>query len=200
MVALGRADATVLAVTKTFSLAHVDAAARAGVAAVGENYAREFADKRATGDHGVRWHFLGRLQTNKIALVARHADLVGAVARERELEVLARQSVVRPVDIEVDTTDLPGRPGAPPAAVEGLVAAAARLGVPVRGLMTVAPPDPAGARACFATVAALAADVGLNSLSMGMSDDYEAALELGATEIRLGRALFGPREDPIALP
>jgi PLP dependent protein len=192
--ALGRDGVRILAVTKSFPSEYVDVAGSCGLHAVGENYAAELAQKRARSTVPVRWHFLGRLQTNKIALVARHADLLGAVARAREISMIARQPVVREIDIEVDVTTSPTRSGARANEVEGLMEVATSAGVVVRGLMTVAPVDASAAATCFSDLARLGAQVGLTELSMGMSDDYELALAAGATEIRLGRALFGTRE------
>lgn len=193
LTALGRDDVRILAVTKSFPVAYVETAVACGVPVVGENYADELATKHTAATVDARWHFLGRLQTNKIALVARHADVLCGVARAREIDVIARQPVVREIDIEVDFTDAPTRTGARASEVESLLGAASRAGVAVRGLMTVAPPGE-GAAACFAALARLGGALGVRELSMGMSDDFEAAVAAGATEIRLGRALFGPRE------
>jgi PLP dependent protein len=193
LVALGRADVRVLAVTKGFPVDYVEAAVAGGVRAVGENYADELATKHSATTVVARWHYLGRLQTNKIALVARHADVLSGVARAREIEVIARQPGVREIDIEVDFTDTPTRSGARAREVESLLEAASRAGVTVRGLMTVASPDE-GAATCFADLARLGERLGVRELSMGMSEDYEVPVAAGATEILLGRALFGPRE------
>ena len=96
--------------------------------------------------------------------------------------------------VEVETTGLSGRPGCLPGEVPGLVGALRDAGFEVQGLMTVAAPgDARGARASFDLVAELAAQLGLKELSMGMSEDLEQAVAAGATMVRLGTALFGPR-------
>jgi uncharacterized pyridoxal phosphate-containing UPF0001 family protein len=96
--------------------------------------------------------------------------------------------------VEVDVSGLPGRNGCRPEAVAGLVGSLRALDLDVRGLMVVAPPGPPEvARAAFRTTAALGARLGLDELSMGMSGDFEVALEEGSTMVRVGQALFGPR-------
>ncbi len=184
----------VVAVTKTFGPTAVRAAVAAGLSHCGENYVEELcATRAATSDLAVTWHYLGALQTNKIARVAACADLVASLSRDREVERLARARPGAPVYVQLDVTGRPERHGAPEAGVPALVARARDAGLEVRGLMVVAPADPAGARAAFATTARLADALGLVERSMGMSDDLEWACRAGTTEVRLGRALFGPR-------
>jgi PLP dependent protein len=189
----GAGHVRVVAVTKTFSAAHVQAAFDVGLRHVGENYVREMVAKQSHGDVGVQWHYLGALQTNKLALVAATADLIASVARTRELDVLGKQGVRPPVYLEVDFTGEPGRNGAAPAELDALLASAQTNDVEVRGLMTVAPPDPAEAEHAFRAVTRLADQYALPERSMGMSDDLEIAVACGSTEIRVGRALFGAR-------
>jgi pyridoxal phosphate enzyme (YggS family) len=184
-----------VAVTKTFPSAVVRAAAAAGLNTVGENYVDELEDKsRATQDLALRWHYLGALQTNKIARIVAASDVVCGVSRQKELERIAAHRPGMVIYVEVDHTGETQRNGAAPREVEALVRRGRELELDVRGLMTVAPTDPGAARRAFAATTALADDLGLLERSMGMSDDLEAALECGSTEIRLGRALFGPRE------
>ncbi len=184
----------VVAVTKTFGPAAARAAVAAGLAHCGENYVEELcATRAATSDLALTWHYLGALQTNKIARVATCADLIASLSRDREVERLARVRPGAPVYVQLDVTGRPERHGAPEAAVPGLVARARDAGLEVRGLMVVAPPDPPGARAAFATTTRLADALGLAERSMGMSEDLEWACRAGTTEVRLGRALFGPR-------
>jgi PLP dependent protein len=184
----------VVGVTKTFGPEVVRAAAAAGITVVGENYVDELETKRATlGEIALRWHFLGALQTNKIARAARAADVLCAVARVVELERLARARPGATLYVEVDFTGLATRHGATPALVADLVARGRDLGLDVAGLMTVAPPDPTGAREAFLATARLADRLALAERSMGMSDDLELALAAGSTEVRVGRGLFGAR-------
>jgi len=196
VVASGRAlDAVrIVAVTKTFPVGHVRAAAAAGLRVVGENYAAELIAKReAARDLDLTWHFVGALQTNKIARVAAAADVLCSVSRVREIERIAAARPGARIYLEVDFTDVPTRPGAHPDEVAALAGRARALGLDAAGIMTIAPLDATLARATFLATAALADDVGLAERSMGMSDDLEIALACGSTEIRVGRALFGPR-------
>ena len=184
----------VVAVTKTFGVDEVRAAAAVGLGAVGENYVAELCDKRRDApDVDVAWHFLGVAQSNKLTRVLTCADVLCSVARPRELERIARASPGHAIYVQVDVTGAAQRHGAAPAQVAALVRQGRALGLDVRGLMTIAPPDPDGARAAFGTVRSLADDLGLVERSMGMSDDLEIAGEFATTEVRIGRALFGPR-------
>jgi uncharacterized pyridoxal phosphate-containing UPF0001 family protein len=191
------AAVTVLAVTKGFGGAAVEAAWAAGITAVGENYAQELLAKRAElagrGPAGQRWHFLGAIQTNKIARLAPLVDCFQSVSRPREGEHLARAAPGVRVLVQVAFSGVPGRPGCPPGAVPALVARLVGLGLGVDGLMAVAPRAEAAARAAFGTLRRLADDLGLPVRSMGMSEDLELAVAEGSTMVRIGRALFGDR-------
>lgn len=194
--AAGRApsDVRIVAVTKGFGPTHCEAAAAAGLLCVGENYATELAAKRAAVTAPLRWHYLGAVQRNKAALIAAASDVVASVVRASELEALARHG--RPtIYLELDYSGAPHRRGASEAEIPALLEAAGRVGLSVVGLMTVAPRDDTAASA-FARLRAAADAFGLAEVSMGMSDDYPLALRAGSTELRLGRALFGPRPLP----
>jgi len=213
----------VVGVTKGFGVEAVRAALRAGLADLGENYAQELLAKaeelRALGpddtdrtsgaddggrtDEGsdavrggydaVRWHFLGAVQRNKVPALAPVVSCWQGVARALEGEAIARRRPGATVLVEVDTTAATGRNGCSPEGVPGLVADLRGAHLDVRGLMTVAPTDPEGARRAFRTVRALADDLGLPERSMGMTDDLELAVAEGSTMVRVGRALFGDR-------
>jgi uncharacterized pyridoxal phosphate-containing UPF0001 family protein len=185
----------VVAVTKGFGPEAVHAARRAGVADLGENYAAELVAKAAAddGDDGVVWHFLGAVQRNKVAQLAPLVGVWQSVAREAEGVRIARFAPGATVFVQVETTGLSGRNGCPPADVAVLVARLGDLGLDVRGLMTVAAPDPTAAREAFESLGRLADRLGLEERSMGMSDDLEAAVAAGSTMVRIGRALFGER-------
>jgi pyridoxal phosphate enzyme (YggS family) len=188
------ASVRVVAVTKTFGVDEVRAAYAVGLRDVGENYVDELCEKRArTDDLDLQWHFLGALQTNKIARVAQCADLLSGVSRTREIDLIARRAPGHVIDVQVDFTGEGTRNGASPADVPALVAYARAQQLAVRGLMVVAPHGGAAARAAFERTTQLADELGLVERSMGMSDDVELACELGTTEVRIGRALFGPR-------
>jgi uncharacterized pyridoxal phosphate-containing UPF0001 family protein len=191
----GPAGVRVVAVTKAFGPEMVRAAAAVGLDAVGENYLDELVAKRvATSDVDVRWHFLGALQSNKIAELVGVADVLCSVSRDKEIDKIA-SSGAAVVYVQVDCTGAPSRNGAAPGDVAGLVQRARERGLDVRGLMTVAPADERGAREAFHITRDLADELGLVERSMGMSDDLEIASEFGTTEVRVGRALFGPRTD-----
>jgi PLP dependent protein len=208
----GRDPATVrlVAVTKGFDGTAVAAALAAGVGDIGENYAAELISKASSlGDesgHAVgdavgsataaRWHFLGAIQRRKIRDLAPHVGCWQTIARAVEGEEIARRTPGAGVFVEVEVSGLPGRNGCPPAEVAGLVRTLRGLDLDVRGLMVVAPPGTAEvARTAFRTTAALAGDLGLDELSMGMTQDFEVALEEGSTMMRVGRALFGARPE-----
>jgi pyridoxal phosphate enzyme (YggS family) len=183
----------VLAVTKGFSSAAVDAALAAGLAELGENYAQELVAK-ATGPRGdeVRWHFLGAVQRNKVRAMAPYVSSWDSVSRPVEGTAITRLRPGASVLVEVNVTGEPGRNGCPPEATGALVEQLREEGCDVRGLMTVAPLG-GGARAVFAAVHRLADDLELPERSMGMTDDLEDAVAEGSTMVRVGRALFGAR-------
>ena len=184
----------VVGVTKTFGANAVRAASEVGLSTLGENYVEELTEKRAaTSELNLTWHFLGALQSNKIGAVLRSADLVCGVSRAKELEKISRLRPGMSIYVQVDYTGAEGRNGTDPRDVPALVARARDLGLDVRGVMTVPSPGLENSRSAFSALVALADDLGLKERSMGMSEDLEVACELGSSEIRIGRALFGPR-------
>lgn len=191
----------VLAVTKGFAAEAVLAAMRAGLDRFGENYADELVHKATAlaelpdGESlRPRWHFIGPIQRNKLARLSPLVDCYEGVTRLAEGQDLARRRPGVPVLVEVDTSGIPGRPGLALEEAPRLIEALQALELTVRGVMTVAPPGGgAAAGECFAAVAELARRLGLETVSMGMSDDLEAAVAAGSTEVRVGTALFGPR-------
>ena len=197
----GRApdDVVVVAVTKGFGVDAVEAAAAAGVADVGENYAQELAEKhRVGGGSGRRWHFLGRVQRNKVRSIASLVDVWQGVDRVAAGEEIARRAPGATVLVQVRTPgDDPARNGCDAGDVSELVERLEGLGLAVPGLMAVGPPGPPElARPVFRTVSALADRLGLAVRSMGMTDDLVVAVEEGSTMVRVGRGLFGVR--PVA--
>jgi hypothetical protein len=186
---------TVVAVTKGFGPQAVRAAVDAGLADVGENYAQELLAKVPDAPTGVRWHFLGRPQTNKLARLAPHVRLWHGLDSEAHARALGQRQPGGAVLVQVETEAAPARSGARPANVPAVVAAATAAGLEVRGLMAVGPRRANGteARRCFREVARLAAALQLRELSMGMSADFDLAVAEGATIVRLGTVLFGPR-------
>lgn len=189
-------DVEVVAVTKGFGEWAIDAAVDAGCAVIGENYAQELLAKRGVIERrSPRVEFIGRLQTNKVRLVADLVDVWASVDRPSVIAEIAKRAPGARVLVQVDTTGDPGKGGCPVEEVAGLVAAARDRGLVVDGLMTVGPTgEPAeAARDGFRVVRGLVDDLGLSVCSMGMSGDLVVAVEEGSTQVRVGTALFGPR-------
>lgn len=186
----------IVAVTKGFGSGAVEAARAAGLSDVGENYGQELLAKAGEAPPGLRWHFLGRVQRNKVRRLAPVVGAWHAIDRTAAAEAVGSAAPGVEVLVEVNVAGDPSRPGCPPGAVEELVRHVRGLPLDLSGLMAVAPAgDPDGARACFRWLAGKARQLGLRELSMGMSDDFELAVAEGATTLRLGRVLFGPRPE-----
>lgn len=192
-------EVRIVAVTKGFGPGAVRAAHAAGLTDIGENYAAELLAKAAaTADLAdLRWHFIGAIQRNKVRKLAGTVRLWQSVDRRSAAAEIARRAPGAAVLVQVDVVGMAGgtaRRGVPPAEVPALVAGSRDLGLTTVGLMAVgAPGDPEATRRGFRLLRALADDLGLAEVSMGMSDDLEIALEEGTTMIRVGTALFGPR-------
>jgi uncharacterized pyridoxal phosphate-containing UPF0001 family protein len=198
LLAAGGAGVRLVAVTKGFGPEVVDAVRAAGVDDVGESYAQELVAKAPRVRPGARWHFVGRLQTNKVRQLAPLVHLWQSVDRPRLAEEVARRAPGAAVLVQVDVTGDPAKGGCPPAEVPALVARCRQLGLDVAGLMA-GPPARGAGEAPFRAVAALADRLDLRERSMGMTEDLEAAVAAGATMVRIGRGLFpgvrrsGPR-------
>jgi PLP dependent protein len=189
----------IVAVTKAFGPDAVEAALAAGLYDIGENYAQELLAKRdaciAAGLPAATWHFLGPLQRNKAKALAPAVDLWQAVDRAEAGRSIAHHAPGAAVMVEVRTAEAT-KAGCSAEDAPALVDELRGLGLNVRGLMTIGPAgDPEQARPGFARLAALASQLELAELSMGMSGDLEVAIQEGATMVRLGTALFGPRPD-----
>ncbi len=186
----------IVAVTKGFGPDAVEAARDAGLDDVGENYAQELLAKAPVARPGTKWHFLGPVQRNKVHRLAPVVSAWHGVDRPAAAEAVAAASPGCEVMVQVNVIGDPGRPGCPPQEVEGLVARIRELPLELSGLMAVGPVEIGErSRACFRWLARRAAELGLRELSMGMSDDFEMAVAEGATTLRLGRVLFGPRPE-----
>jgi PLP dependent protein len=186
---------TVVAVTKGFGPDAVAAAVKAGVLDIGENYAQEMLRKLGSAPAGVRWHFLGELQRNKLARLAPHVYLWHGLDTTVGADALAKRRPRAAVLVEVKLAGNGHRHGVATEEAPALVSYATDVGLDVRGLMAVAPPRATHeeVKAGFGRVGELARSLGLRQLSMGMSADFELAVAEGATIVRLGRALFGRR-------
>ena len=187
----------IVAVTKGFGSEAVDAAAAAGLRDVGENYAQELVEKAASATQEARWHFLGPVQRNKVARLAPLVRTWHAIDRPGAADAVARAAPGSEVIVQVNLTGAASKSGCKPENLDSLVAHCRDLPVDLSGLMTIGPAgDIEGSRDCFRWLARRASRLGLRELSMGMSDDFEAAVAEGATTIRLGRVIFGPRPGP----
>jgi pyridoxal phosphate enzyme (YggS family) len=194
------AGVTLVAVSKTHPAAAVQAALQAGQAVFGENRVQEAAAKfpplRAAWP-ALRLHLIGALQTNKADEAVALADMIESLDRPRLADALARAAnrAGRLPDllVQVNIGDEPQKAGIPTADADAFIEACqTRFGAKLLGLMCIPPADEPAAPH-FARLAAIARRHGLATLSMGMSADFEAAIEAGATHVRVGTAIFGGR-------
>jgi hypothetical protein len=199
-------DVRLIAVTKGTGADLVDEVIAAGVEDIGENRIQEAADKQREVRNAARWHLIGHLQTNKAGRAAVLFDFVHSVDSTRVADALSQH---RPagrdpmgVLLEVELTGLPNRYGVAEADVEGVVQRLVNVpSIHLMGLMTIAPfsQDPEDARPSFNRLRHVRDHMehvtgwALPELSMGMSNDFEIAIEEGATMVRIGRAIFGER-------
>ena len=192
-------EITLVAVSKEATAAQLQAAYAAGQRDFGENRAAALAERTGELPPDARWHFIGRLQGNKVRLVRPAACLLHSLDRAELAGYWAKgPGLPPPVLVQVNIAGEAAKAGVAPRVTAELVAAVASLGIEVRGLMTIPPvtASPEEARPYFRALARLRLDMmerwpRLTDLSMGMSDDYEVAVEEGATLLRVGRAIFG---------
>lgn len=200
------AEVRVIGVTKTKPAAVVRAAARAGMADFGENYVQEYLEKRADVSQDVRWHFIGHLQRNKVKYLVPGVSVIHGVDSERLAVEIDRQAARTgermPVLVQVNTSGEESKFGCDPSAAPALLERVAGLEyLDVQGFMTLAAflDDPEALRPMFRLLRRLRDDLRdrtglpLPHLSMGMTNDFEVAVEEGATLVRIGTALFGER-------
>ena len=194
-----REEVTLVAVTKTFPASDIEHAIAAGITDVGENRVQEARDKKPDVASSARWHLIGHLQSNKAKDAVRLFDVIQTVDSVALAEKVAkavettgkRQSVLLQVNV--------GGEEQKSGIAAGDVAAVARDvqrldAIDVRGLMVIPPLGEAEAmRPYFRELRTMRDDLGLHELSMGMSDDFEVAIEEGSTMVRVGRAIFGSR-------
>ena len=192
-------DVTLVAVTKAFPAEAVSAAIAAGAHDIGENRVQEAREKKPLAQGQARWHLIGHLQSNKAKDAVRVFDVIQTIdslALAEKVGQAAAAAGKRPeVLLEVNIGREPQKAGADPAGVEALAREVARIEeLSLTGLMTIPPiADAQHARAYFREMRTLRDTIGLRHLSMGMTDDFEAAIEEGATIVRVGRAIFGSR-------
>lgn len=195
-------DVTLVAVSKMVDAARVVEAVRLGITDIGENWVQEAQPKiQVLGSQGLKptWHMVGHLQTNKVKAALRLFDVIQSVDSLHLAETLNRQATrtVR-VLVEVNVAGEATKTGFTPEETSGAVERLRALpDLEVMGLMTVAPlaADPEKVRPIFRTLRRMAQELGLRHISMGMTDDFEVAIEEGATIVRIGRAIFGERKE-----
>jgi pyridoxal phosphate enzyme (YggS family) len=200
-----RSDITLVAVTKKFSADVIGQAHALGLRCFGENYVQEFEEKhaRVAQLEGAQFHLIGHLQSNKTRLAAglfQAIETIDSPKLARRLEEAAQAlGVTLEAMIEVKLSREESKAGAAPEQLPELIEAIRECAhLRLTGLMTMPPwnDDPEQTRPYFRKLAELGRDHGLAKLSMGMSHDFEVAIEEGATHIRVGRGLFGPRPKP----
>jgi PLP dependent protein len=197
-----------LAVTKTVPPALVSQAITAGITEFGENYVQEAKEKIAVIEQRVRWHMIGYLQTNKAKYVVNLFDYIHSVDRmELAMEINKRAGLTgRKINIliEINVSGEKTKSGITAASAVGLIKDISTLeNISVKGLMTMAPysDNPENSRPYFSELNKLQKNIinegisgiQMEELSMGMTDDFEIAIEEGATIVRIGRAIFGER-------
>jgi len=188
-----RTDVTLVAVAKTFDAGRVDEAIAAGVTHIGENRVQEARDKKPRVHGAARWHLIGHLQSNKAKDAVRIFDVIETVDSVELAQKIARASdTARDVLMQVNVGDEPQKSGVGTADVPNRVRQIRAIqGINLMGLMAIPPiGDP---RKHFRRLREIRDQVGLEHLSMGMSEDFEIAIEEGSTMVRIGRAIFGAR-------
>jgi hypothetical protein len=180
----------ILVAVKYVAADDIETLADAGVTLVGENRAQDLLEKVTRAPGQLRWHFIGALQSRKVKLIVEHVELIHSVATDSVLRELERHAPAGfKILVEVNVGGEQGKAGIRPGELDAFIA---RSPVAVVGLMTMPPltADPQQSRAHFAELARLARERGLGTLSMGTSQDFEVAVEEGATIVRIGTVLF----------
>lgn len=203
-----REEVTLIAVSKTKPVEMILEAMEAGASVFGENKVQELCDKYEALPKDIRWHLIGHLQRNKVKYVIGKAELIHSVDSLRLAEEISKEALKKGVEadilIEVNVAEEESKFGVTVEDTERLVREIAVLpGIHIQGLMTIAPyvENPEENRQVFRTLKKLAVDIGkknidnvsMNVLSMGMTGDYEVAIEEGATMVRVGTGIFGER-------
>lgn len=195
------AGITLLAVSKVFPASAIEAAYQLGLRQFGENYVQEFEQKHPVVKHlsGARFHLIGHLQSNKARRAAELFDVIQTVDSAKLARRLSECGKPLDIFLEVKLSHEDAKFGAAPEELPALIEAVRALpNLTLRGLMTMPPwsDNPEDSRPYFRRLSGLAQTLGLKELSMGMSHDFEVAIEEGSTCIRIGTALFGRRVKP----
>ena len=194
-----RDDVLLVAVTKTFPPSDVDFAIAAGVTDVGENKVQEAREKKTEVLSPGRWHLIGHLQSNKAKDAVRTFDVIHSIdsfgLAEKVSKAAEAAGKTQHVMLQVNIGREAQKSGAEPDDVSSIVARIRALpALDLCGLMVIPPAaEPEASRQFFRQLRAMREGLGLRELSMGMTDDFEVAIEEGATVVRIGRAIFGSR-------
>ncbi len=197
------AEITLVAVSKGRSVAEIEACYATGQRDFGENRAAELERKAPLLPEDIRWHFIGSLQTRQAKVAGAHTNLLHSLDRARLVNAWSNVDGASPVLIQVNVAAEEQKHGVSPDGVASLIGQAADAGLDCHGLMTIPPlaSAPEDSRRWFLALRELRDSVRvafpqIQELSMGMTDDFEVAIEEGATIIRVGRAIFGAPGDP----
>lgn len=203
-----REEVTLIAVSKTKPVSMIEELLPGGTRDFGENKVQELCEKYEVLPKDIRWHLIGHLQRNKVKYIADMAYLIHSVDSLRLAEAISEEGVKKgvtvPILIEVNVAGEESKFGVTPEETESLVREIAKLpSIQIKGLMTIAPyvEDPEENRVHFSRLRQLSVDireknidnVSMNVLSMGMTGDYQVAIEEGATMVRVGTGIFGER-------
>ncbi|MCQ4726340.1 YggS family pyridoxal phosphate-dependent enzyme [Anaerotignum faecicola] len=206
-----REDVTFIVVSKTIDVPRIKEAVEAGEINLGENKVQEIMDKYEYMGDGVKWHLIGHLQTNKVKYIIDKVELIHSVDSVKLAEEISKRAVQKGIDarilLEINIAGEESKFGLKPEDTEHVVREIAKLSnISIKGLMTVAPfvENSEENRIYFRRMKELLVDinsknidnVNMDTLSMGMTGDYEVAVEEGATMVRIGTGVFGPRLYP----
>ena len=188
--------ATLLPVTKGFSVREIQAVFEVGLFGIGESYAQELLEKsKEISDSRVKWHMIGNIQRNKVRKLSPVIELWHSVYRTEIIDEISKYRSDAKILIQVDMNARHMQGGCSPDDVPLLVDYANKRGLKVEGLMTIGVNrDLIETKESFLALSKMSESLGLKEVSMGMSDDFETALECGATILRVGRGIFGERE------
>ncbi len=204
-----REDILLLAVTKTQPVEEIRQAVACGLSSLGENKVQEIMDKYEPMGEGVQWHLIGHLQSNKVKYIIDKVDMIHSVESLKLAEEIekrgAAKDIVMDILVEVNIADEESKDGITPQNAEAFIRELAKMAhLRVRGLMTVAPfvENSEDNREYFRQMKQLQVDINakkidnvvMDVLSMGMTGDYEVAIEEGATIVRVGTGIFGERD------
>ena len=188
-------NAILLPVTKGFGAREVQAMLEVGLTKIGESYAQEILEKRKMiTDNRIAWHMIGGVQRNKVRKLSETVDLWHSVDRKELITEISKYQKNSKILIQVSLNDRHKQGGCSPENVPDLIEFASDKGINVEGLMTIGvDQDIDATKNVFAELGKLSEKMGLKEISMGMSNDFEIAIDYGATILRVGRSIFGER-------